>query len=184
MAELPLLMNCYECDAFISANILLCKYCGHDNNLIESEKYIPVPYPELINSINAAFFKLEGFIDGPLRVYQYFGFAEAFKSLFVKTRLPENYTPENVNRISKYWDITEQLRVDFDKSEFSNGYAWQNEDFKNDCRELDYVNWSLLHEFLSFISTEDKIKFNQKVSISSIISQIDDCEPDFGIKKG
>lgn len=127
-------------------------------------------FQEIITEINNAFFRLESFMNGTVKYYQYFGFNEAFTKLFNEAIKPENFTYNNCKLIGEYWNLTEQIRVDYDKSDFKNSEAYENELFCNDCDEITYLNWERIEEFTAF-STPDEIAESEcKFSITDILN--------------
>ena len=77
-------------------------------------------YYKVVQKLNDAFFKLEAFMNGSVLDYFHFDFSRAFTELFYYTRKTENFTYDNCKRIGKYWELTEQIRVDYDQSDFEN----------------------------------------------------------------
>ena len=126
-------------------------------------------FQEIITEINNAFFRLESFMNGSISNYQYFGFNEAFTKLFNEAIKPENFTYNNCKLIGKYWDLTEQIRVDFDQSNFENSEAYENEDFCEDCNEIMYVNWDRIDEFMVFSTPDEIAEAERKFSITDIL---------------
>lgn len=126
-------------------------------------------FQEIITEINNAFFRLESFMNGSISNYQYFGFNEAFTSLFSEAKKPENLTYNNCKLIGKYWDLTEQIRVDYDRSDFKYTEAYENENFCKDCDEIMYVNWYLIDEFMVFSTPDEIAEAERKFSITDIL---------------
>lgn len=126
-------------------------------------------FQEIITEINNAFFRLESFMNGSISNYQYFGFNEAFTKLFNEAIKPENFTYNNCKLIGKYWDLTEQIRVDYDRSNFENSEAYENEDFCEDCNEIMYVNWDRIDEFMVFLTPDEIAEAERKFSITDIL---------------
>lgn len=124
-------------------------------------------FQEIVTNINNAFFRLESFMNGTVKNYDYFGFNEAFTKLFNEGTKPENFTYDNCKLISEYWSLTEQIRVDYDQSNFENSEAYENEMFCKDCNEIMYLNYDRLYEFNAFykaVEPEEK-----KFSITDIL---------------
>jgi hypothetical protein len=119
---------------------------------------------EVIAEINNAFFRLERFMEGNIDYYDYFGFNDAFTQLFNEVKKPKNYTIENCELIDKYWFLIQQVSFDFDKSEFVNLDAYENEAFCKDCNEMDKL-MNRVEEFIYFGGEEEE----PKVSINDII---------------
>ena len=126
-------------------------------------------FQEIITEINNAFFRLESFMNGSISNYQYFGFNEAFTSLFKKNKKPENFTYNNCKLIGKYWDLIEQIRVDYDRSDFKYTEAYENENFCKDCDEIMYVNWDRIEEFMVFSTPDEIAEAERKFSITDIL---------------
>lgn len=119
---------------------------------------------EVITEINNAFFRLERFMEGNIDYYNYFGFNDAFTLLFSEVKKPKNYTIENCELIDKYWYLIQQISFDFDKSEFDNTDAYDNEAFCKDCNEMNMLI-DRVEEFIYF--GEEEVE--PKVSINDII---------------
>lgn len=126
-------------------------------------------FQEIITEINNAFFRLESFMNGSISNYQYFGFNEAFTSLFSEAKKPENFTYNNCKLIGKYWDLIEQIRVDYDRSDFKYTEAYENENFCKDCDEIMYVNWDRIEEFMVFSTPDEIAEAERKFSITDIL---------------
>jgi hypothetical protein len=126
-------------------------------------------FQEIVNEINNAFFRIESFMNGTLSGYQHFEFNEAFTKLFIETRKPENYTYNNCKLIGKYWELTEQIRVDYDKSDFENPEAYENEMFCKDCEEIMDLNWERIEEFTAFSTPDEILESERKFSITDIL---------------
>lgn len=121
--------------------------------------------------INNAFYRLENFMNGTLNDYQYFGFNDAFTNIFKVVIKPENYTFENCKLIGEYWSLTEQIRIDYDKSDFENTDAYQNEMFCKDCEEIMHLNWERIDEFLAFSTPDEISESARKFSITDILKK-------------
>lgn len=126
-------------------------------------------FQEIITEINNAFFRLESFMNGSISNYQYFGFNEAFTSLFSEAKKPENFTYNNCKLIGKYWDLIEQIRVNYDRSDFKYTEAYENENFCKDCDEIMYVNWDRIDEFMVFSTPDEIAEAERKFSITDIL---------------
>ena len=138
--------------------------------IIEINNPLPkVNLGELIEDINNAFFRLEIFMDGGISNYLYFGFNDAFTKLFFEIRKPENYTYKNCILIGEYWALTAQIVYDYDKSDFENSEAYENDFFCEDCEEIDYLNWDRVGEFAEFTTPDQIDEAEQKFSITDII---------------
>jgi hypothetical protein len=126
-------------------------------------------FHEIVTKINNAFFRIESFMNGTISEYQYFGFNEAFTNLFCEARKPENFTYNNCKLIGKYWELTEQIRVDYDKSKFENFEAYENEMFCKDCEEIMYLNWERIEKFIEFSTPDEIAESEPKFSITDIL---------------
>lgn len=126
-------------------------------------------FQEIITEINNAFFRLESFMNGTVKNYQYFGFNEAFTKLFNEAIKPENFNYNNCKLIGEYWKLTEQIRVDFDQSDFENSEADENELFCKDCNEIMYLNWERIEEFTAFSTPDEIAESERKFSITDIL---------------
>lgn len=126
-------------------------------------------YNHIITKLNNAFFRLEAFMKGSISDYFHFDFNRAFTELFYYTRKVENYTYDNCKRVGEYWQLTEQIRRDYDQSDFENLEAYKNKAFCKDCEILMSINWDRIEEFTSF-ATPDEIDFEtRKKSISDLM---------------
>ena len=126
-------------------------------------------FQEIVTEINNAFFRLESFMNGTISNYQYFNFNEKFTKLFVEARKPENFNYSNCKLIGEYWKLTEQIKVDYDKSDFDNTEAYDNEMFCKDCEEIEYLNWERIDEFIAFSTPDEIAESERKFSITDIL---------------
>jgi hypothetical protein len=146
------------------------------NSFFTYKSFLDIPndtdltYDKVVKKLNDAFFKLEAFMNGTINRYKYFDFNTAFTELFYFTRKTENYTYENCKLIGEYWQLAEQIRRDYDQSDFKNLKANQNKDFCKNCDVITSIAWDRVEEFTSF-ATSDEINFEtRKKSISDIIN--------------
>lgn len=161
--------SCRHCGALFNCELQICPYCNLDSSYPLLEKYSEMSFQQVKSLIDNAFFRLESFMRGRMSDYQHFGFNDAFTKLFIEAHKPENFTFNNCKMIGKYWDLTEQIRVDFDKGDFENNEAYENEMFCKDCEEIAYLNWERNDEFLLFL-TQDEIEENErKISITDLL---------------
>ncbi len=123
----------------------------------------------IIEEINNAFFRLEQYMNGAICEYQYFGFNEAFTKLFDQTKKPEDFTYNNCRLIGKYWLLTEQIRIDFDKGNFENIEACENEMFCEDCEEIMCLNWERIDEFIEFSTPDEIAESDHRHSITDLL---------------
>lgn len=139
-------------------------------------KNYPIPvikFNELVDSINNAFFRLESYMNGSLKEYSYYGFYDYFAILFIEAKKSHNFTLSNCQLISQYWALTEQISVDYDKSDFTNQDAYDNVDFCKDCEEIAFLNYHCIEDFNAFITQDEIDLANKKFSISEIIKNSD-----------
>jgi len=145
----------------------------------------PLVFNELTAVINTAFLRLEGFLNGSIKEYHSFGFNETFTKLFIEAKKTENYTFENCKLITDYWNLTAQLCLDFDKAEFLNQNALENNDCYNDLNEIGKLNWDRIEDFTCFTTPDEIEEHEHKFTISDVIknktnksqSQISQVEP-------
>jgi hypothetical protein len=126
-------------------------------------------YNHIITKLNNAFFRLEAFMKGSVTDYFHFDFSRAFTELFYYTRKTENFTYDNCKRIGKYWELTEQIRIDYDQSDFENTKAYDNKAFNKDCNTLMSINWDRLEEFTSFATPDEIEEQTKKKSVSDLM---------------
>ena len=126
-------------------------------------------YEKVVEKLNDAFFKLEAFMNGTINDYKHFDFNTAFTELFYFTRKSENYNYLNCKRIGQYWGLTEQIRVDYDKTNFDNEKAHENKAFCHDCEVITSIAWDRLDEFNSFQTPDEIEEQTRKKSISDLI---------------
>lgn len=126
-------------------------------------------YEKVIEKLNDAFFKLEAFMNGTIKDYKHFDFNTAFTELFYLTRKTENYTYDNCKRVGQYWGLTEQIRVDYDKTNFDNVKAYENKAFCNDCDVITSIAWDRIEEFNSFQTPDEIEEQTRKKSISDLM---------------
>jgi hypothetical protein len=127
---------------------------------------------KVIQKLNDAFFTLEAFMNGAINDYKSFDFDSAFTELFYITRKPENYTYENCKRINFYWDLLEQIRIDFDKSNFANVDAYENSDFCSDCNSIIGIGLYRVEEFIAIQPPDEIERQERKKSISDIMTPL------------
>lgn len=137
---------------------------------------------DLITTINNAFFRLECYMKGTISEYRYFGFDSAFTLLFKEAHKYENLTIENSKVINYYWKLAEQIRVDFDKSDFDNHDAYSNPHFCDDCNELSNIAFDRIEEFTDFISQDEIDEYERKDSITDIFKAAPVIQPAPAIK--
>ena len=121
-----------------------------ENNIIELRKQYPIPNVNIdiiISDINNAFFRLEKFMDGSVSIYQSFLFNDAFTLFFNELNKVENINARNFKWRDDYHNLLYHIDYAFDKSEFKNQDAYQNEDFERDCNEICYIHFYRASEF-------------------------------------
>ena len=140
------------------------------NKLIDLRNKFPLPDTDinkLISDINNAFYRLEKFMKGSTLDYSTFYFNDAFTLLFHELNKLENISINNDNLIHGYYSVINQICHDYDKSDFNNTDAYENEDFNRDCNEIGYLGWDRLQEF----NTGEE-EMNVKISITDIANNI------------
>jgi hypothetical protein len=145
------------------------------NSFLTYKSFIDIPkdndlnYQKVVQKLNDAFFKLEAFMNGTISDYKYFDFNTAFTELFYFTRLEENYTYDNCKRIGQYWELTAQISVDFDKSDFKNSKAYNNKAFCSVCNKIISIHWDRMEEFSSFQTPDEVEEQTKKKTISNLM---------------
>lgn len=120
------------------------------NSLIQLRKQYPIPsinIETIISDINNAFFRLEKFMEGATSIYQTFLFNDAFTIFFNELNKVENINSKNFNLRDGYHSLLYHIDYAFDKSEFKNQDAYENEDFERDCNEICYLHFYRSAEF-------------------------------------
>jgi hypothetical protein len=134
-------------------------------------------YDKVVEKLNNAFFRLEAFMNTSVNQYNQFDFNTAFTELFYLTRKVENFTYDNCRLIRKYWELTEQIRVDYDKSTFDNENAYKNKAFNFDCNTITSISWDRNNEFNSFQTPDEIEEQTKKKSISDVIKSSQNVKP-------
>ena len=134
-------------------------------------------YDKVKDNLNNAFFRLEAFMHGTVNHYNHFDFNTAFTELFYFTRKVENFTYDNCKLVGEYWGLTEQIRVDYDKSTFNNHKAYKNKSFCNDCNVLSSIAWDRIEEFNSFATPDEIEEQTKKKSISDVMKSSNKVKP-------
>jgi len=119
---------------------------------------------ELIQ-INNAFYRLEKYINNNIKTYYYFGFEKAFNTLFKEIEKPENYTFDNCNFISNYWQIIQYFILKYEHEEFNDLSIYENKILMKDIDEL-YVLYNKPEIFVSFSDEENDIT----ISLNDILN--------------
>ncbi|MDI9256527.1 hypothetical protein [Flavobacterium sedimenticola] len=145
------------------------------NSYFTYKSFLDIPndselnYDKVVKKLNDAFFKLEAFMSGTINDYKHFDFNTAFTELFYFTRKSENYNYENCKRVGQYWGLTEQIRVDYDKTNFENVKAYNNKAFCHDCDVITSIAWDRIEEFNSFQTPDEVEEQTRKKSISDLM---------------
>lgn len=145
------------------------------NSYFTYKSFLDIPndselnYDKVVKKLNDAFFKLEAFMSGTINDYKHFDFNTAFTELFYFTRKSENYNYENCKRVGQYWGLTEQIRVDYDKTNFDNVKAYNNKAFCHDCDVITSIAWDRIEEFNSFQTPDEVEEQTRKKSISDLM---------------
>jgi hypothetical protein len=134
-------------------------------------------YDKVVNKLNNAFFKLEAFMNDTIKSYNHFDFNTAFTELFYFTKKVENFTYDNCKLIGKYWELADQIRVDYDKSTFDNENAYKNKAFCNDCNVITSISWDRNNEFIAFQTPDEIEEITKKKSISDVIKSSQNNKP-------
>lgn len=141
------------CDRILSEvpndKIILDAKKRFQKNIIELRNQYPIPSIDIstiILNINNAFYRLEKFMEGSSPIYQSFLFFDAFIVFYNELNKIENITPINHDIRDGYQYFISQLYYAYDKSEFKNQGAYDNEDFNRDCNELFYINYLISFE--------------------------------------
>ena len=145
------------------------------NSYFTYKSFLDIPndselnYDKVVKKLNDAFFKLEAFMSGTINDYKHFDFNTAFTELFYFTRKSENYNYENCKRVGQYWGLTEQIRVDYDKTNFDNVKAYNNKAFCHDCDVITSIAWDRIEEFNSFQTPDEVEEQTRKKTISDLM---------------
>jgi hypothetical protein len=129
-----------------------------EGKLIELRKQYPIPNKNIdaiISDINNAFYRLQKFMEGNVSIYQSFLFNDTFTLFFNELNKIENITVRNHDLRDGYHYFISQLYYAYDKSEFKNQDAYENEDFNRDCNELFYINEYRSSEFGINVDLDD-----------------------------
>lgn len=140
------------------------------NKLIDLRNKFPLPDTDinkLISEINNAFYRLEKFMKGIDLEYNAYYFNDAFTLLFNEMNKLENKSASNDALINGYYTIINQICFDYDKSDFLNTDAYENEDFNRDCNEIEYLACDRYEEF-----NIDEDGNGVKISISHIANNV------------
>jgi hypothetical protein len=141
-------------------------------SLLAIPKNEKLEYDVTVKKINDAFFRLESFMNGTLLEYYHFDFDTAFTEIFYITKKAEHFTYENCKRIGQYWELTEQIRIDYDKSNYTNTEANNNKAFCHNCNVITSINWDRIEQFTEFTTQDEIDQQNKKKSISDIIKPV------------
>ena len=145
--------------SIVPENKLILSYKrGFQQNIIELRKQYPIPNTNIetiISDINNAFFRLEKFMEGRVSTYQSFLFNDYFTLFFNELNKLENVNAKNYNLRDGYYYFLSQLYYAYDKSEFKNQDAYENDDFNRDCNELFYINDNRSSEFGIDVDLDD-----------------------------
>lgn len=176
---IEMIKHCGYCDCIIYAYDNICSFCKKDLTPMISEKLSHKTLIEVEKLINDALFRLENFMNGTLSDYKYFGFSDFFTKLFFEGKKLENFTIENCNFISNYQSLICQISYDFDKGDFENNDAFDNDDFCKDCNEISVLANHCFHEFYVFFSHDEKAEVSKpaKLSITNIQRSKADTQP-------
>jgi hypothetical protein len=132
----------------------------------------PLPNSDIkniISEINNALYRLEKFMDGTVLNYKSFLFNDYFTLFFNELNKLENVNVKNHKLRDGYHYFLSQLYYAYDKSEFKNQDAYENEDFNRDCNELFYINDNRSSEFGIDVNLDD-----YKFEMPSILEIVND----------
>jgi hypothetical protein len=142
----------------------------YENKIHELRRINPIPAVSIeiiISDINNAFYRLEKFMQGSILEYKSFLFNDAFTLFFNELNKFENINYQYDNIKSGYFKLITIIGFDYDKSEFNNTDAYDNDDFNRDCNEIIYLAYDRYEEF-NFQEEEQRIK----ISITDLIKPI------------
>jgi|GEM_PF-3728746 len=128
-------------------------------------------FQEITILLDNAFFQIESFMNGTKKEYTYFGFNDIFTMWFNEAKKTENFTFDNCKLIGQYYDLTSQISVDYDKSDFENADAYENEAFCKDCEEIMVLNWERSEEWCAFLTPDEIEESERKFSITDILKR-------------
>lgn len=126
--------------------------------IIELRNKYPIPNINIeiiISDINNAFYRLEKFMEGSVSIYQSFLFNDTFTLFFNELNKIENITVKNHDLRDGYLYFIAELYYAYDKSEFKNQDAYENEGFNRDCNELFYLRDHRTSEFGINVDLDD-----------------------------
>ena len=99
--------------------------------------------------------------------YTSFYFNDAFTLLFNELHKFENLNNNNDALINSYYKIINQVCYDYDKSDFLNTDAYENDGFNRDCNEIEYLACDRYEEF-----NIDEDGNSTKTSITDLVHNI------------
>lgn len=100
---------------------------------------------ELHNDIIDACYRLEAFMNGQIKRYEYFGFKKHFKEFLELSVLPKYVNPQRATQIEYLWKLLDEYQYQYDKGEYDGiEYALQNESFVKDMEEISFVHWDMV----------------------------------------
>jgi hypothetical protein len=181
--ELEPIRICQKCRKMIPAKDSICGFCGEDDKFELTSEEVALPFDELLNRINNGFFRFEKFLSGKMDDYKSFGFAYHFNVLFAKGKLYENKTIATSIIMEHYFRLLQQHIYDVDKGRYSNKEANNNEDFVEDCEDMDYICGALLHKFSDFHTQSQINEANKKYSIEDISIGNNTTTPNLPVQK-
>jgi hypothetical protein len=164
-----LIKHCGYCEGIIPIESIVCPLCNKDLTPIIPTELINLTFSEIKELIANAFFRIESFMNGSIKTYKYFGFDDVFTKLFFEAKKIENFTYDNCKLICKYGGIGGQIGYDFEKRDFANQDASNNEGFCNDCNELWALVWN--GDFIQFLTKDEIEEAERKVSITDILKR-------------
>lgn len=153
MEMLEEIRYCRHCDAIIDVKVDVCKFCQLDTSFKVPIHLEKLTLKECTELINEAFFKIEMFMNGNQKIYQYFGFNDHFTKLFQLVNEMKNYTLENWDLVSDYLILATDIDYTHDKGIDIVPSAFDNDFFNSDCNELSTLINYRMHEFSRFNNT-------------------------------
>lgn len=155
MESIEQIRYCRHCDAIINIKDEICTFCQLDTSYKIPLHLEKLTFKECSDLINEAFFKIEMFMNGNQKTYQYFGFNDHFTKLFQLVNEMKNYTHENWDLVNGYLNIIHDIQYTHDKGIDVVSIAYDEEYFNNDCNELSTLLNYRIHEFSRFDNTPD-----------------------------
>lgn len=155
MESLEQIRYCRHCDAIINIKDEICTFCQLDTSYKIPLHLEKLTFKECADLINEAFFKIEMFMNGKQKTYQYFGFNDHFTKLFQLVNEMKNYTHANWDLVNDYFVLANDIQYTHDNGIDIVPSAFDNECFNSDCNELSTLLNYRTHEFSRFDEISD-----------------------------